>query len=145
MTRKHRPTAADQARTKQVDAIVAFAELAGIVLLDWQKRYIEASVPLEQPETVAVRHLGVEHLGRWAELPSLPDDAPRTHAGEPTRETTPAGRLVGIRMTENDKKPRGSGGSTVPTRTLVIQQGAQMVALVYPTDHPVIVAPRNWS
>jgi hypothetical protein len=108
MTRKHRPTAADQARTKQVDAIVAFAELAGIVLLDWQKRYIEASVPLEQPETVAVR-------------------------------------LVGMRMTENDKKPRGTGGSTVPTRTLVLQQGAQMFALVHPTDYPVIVAPRNWS
>lgn len=85
----------------------------------------------EQAERMGVRHLTIEHLGRWIEL------APKEGGDVGILKTT-AGRLVGIRPARN---PRAS----YPSRDLIIQSGSVTERIDTGLDHPVLVAPRTWS
>jgi hypothetical protein len=89
--------------------------------------------PAEDLELLAVRHLNAGHLGRWVDFPGRPITAAESAIG------TPAGRLVGIRITEGQRLERN------PSRVLLIQSGTRTDPFTYPLDQPVHVAPRSWS
>lgn len=90
-----------------------------------------------EPEVMLVRHLGLEHLGRWIYLPGRPA------AGGPAIATEPSlagagGRLVGIR-------PGKAGTRDQPGhRLLVVLQGSASAELPVRVDDRVDVAPREW-
>lgn len=94
---------------------------------------VAASVPPPAPEQMLVRHLTVEHLGRWISLPGKPEG--RTGAHEPTVASA-GGRLVGYRP--GDITPQRA------TRKLVILQGPTPVELAVNVGDLVVVAPREW-
>jgi len=125
MPRNRRPTPADQARIRQAAALELVAQAL--------QPTSPAAPVLEQPDTTtSVRHLTIEHLGRWVSL------APR-EGGDVALIKTTAGRLVGI-------LPGGAkSGSTAPTRKLIIQTGSITGPIEYSLDHPATVAPRSWS
>lgn len=92
-----------------------------------------------KPELMGVRHLGLEHVGRWIQINAVPvtlDD--KTY---PTVNVQ-VGRLVGIRKGEYSHNGQRHNP---PTRRLVLQQGSTIAELALGVDHPVEVAPRAWS
>jgi hypothetical protein len=101
----------------------------------------EASIEhrAEQPEPMAVRHLGLEHVGRWIQINAVPITL--NDKAHPTVNVQ-VGRLVGIRKGEYS---RSAGSSIDPTRRLVLLQGSALVEVPLGVDHPVEVAPRAWS
>jgi hypothetical protein len=93
---------------------------------------------LPEPDVMLVRHLRLEHLGRWIYLPGRPALLGAAYTVEPTLAAT-AGRLVGIR-------PGKPGHHDVPgSVVLVIQQGATVAELPTRVDDRVDVAPREWN
>lgn len=101
--------------------------------LEAMARHLEEAKKRE-PAELLVRHLTVEHLGRWITLHPQPDSA-RTRA-EPTllRE---AGRLVGF-------APGPDPARSPSTIGLVLLRGAPVTITARVDDH-VIVAPRDWN
>lgn len=89
--------------------------------------------PLE-PERILGRHVGVQHLGRWIEIPGRPTE-PRV-INEPSL-IAQGGRLVGFHA---DTEPARSPS----TRVLVLLRGAP-VEVPIRADEPVLVSPREWS
>lgn len=130
MSRRRNPSSAER----------AIVQLAAVLADPAARRpdlaYLEhsAEAPL-QAELMAVRHLAVQHLGRWVELSDLPRSAPSSL--EPSSGVT-AGRLVGLRPGVSDRI-KGS------TRVLVLQQGTSSAPLEFDVARPVLVAPREWS
>lgn len=90
-------------------------------------------------ETMAVRHLTVEHLGRWIELPGRPAQMRRPAIDDPSIAAT-GGRLVGFKPGQ----VLGSGSGTVAQRVLVVMMGGPAIELTLPTNATVHVAPREW-
>lgn len=89
------------------------------------------------PETMLVRHLGLEHMGRWIYLPGRPAKQGPRVAQEP-EVIAVSGRLVGIRA----GKP---GIQDQPgTRVLVLAQGSALAELPTSVADRVDVAPREW-
>lgn len=89
------------------------------------------------PDVLLVRHLGLEHLGRWIYLPGRPAKQGPNVAREPS-VVAAAGRLVGIR-------PGKAGVSDQPgTRVLVLSQGSALAELSVSVADRVDVAPREW-
>jgi hypothetical protein len=90
-----------------------------------------------EPEVMLVRHLGIEHLGRWSYLPGRPAKGGPAIATEPSLAAT-GGRLVGIR-------PGKAGTRDQPGhRLLVVLQGSAAAELPVRVDDRVDVAPREW-
>lgn len=99
-------------------------------------RRLEARDP--EPDVLLVRHLTVEHLGRWVYLPGRPAQLGPAGVAEPSLAAA-AGRLVGIR-------PGKAGTRDQPaTRTLIVQAGTLVGELPVRVDDRVDVAPREWS
>lgn len=99
--------------------------------------FTTASIEAPTSTLLAVRHLTVEHLGRWVEIPGRPQRP--GSVPEPSVEAV-AGRLVGIRA--GQLKPPHNG---VPTRVLVLQQGSHIGPNELTVDRPVNVGHRDWS
>lgn len=91
------------------------------------------------PEPMRVRHLGVEHLGRWIELPApkvaVADGGPRV-ANEPSL-VAQGGRLVGF-------APSSEPNRAPSERLLLLLSGAPRSVSARADDH-VLVAPREWN
>lgn len=98
-----------------------------------------ASAAPEKPELLAVRHLTVEHVGRWIQINARPITL--AEKDEPSVKTQ-VGRLVGIRTGDYGKD--GLPLAT-PTRRVVLMQGTSIAEISLPVDQPVEVAPRSWS
>lgn len=90
-----------------------------------------------EPDVMLVRHLGVEHLGRWIYLPGRPAKGGPALVAEPSLAGA-GGRLVGIR-------PGKAGTRDQPgVRLLVVLQGSAAAELPVRVDDRVDVAPREW-
>lgn len=90
-----------------------------------------------EPDVMLVRHLGLEHLGRWIYLPGRPAKGGPAIATEPSLAGA-GGRLVGIR-------PGRAGTRDQPgVRLLVVLQGSAAAELPVRVDERVDVAPREW-
>lgn len=90
------------------------------------------------PDSMLVRHLNLEHLGRWIYLPGRPSKRGPKYAQEP-EVIAIAGRLVGIRPGDPSKIRDEPG-----TRILVVAQGSAIAELPTSLTDPVDVAPREW-
>lgn len=90
------------------------------------------------PDVMAVRNLGLEHLGRLIYLPGRPAKGGPALAAEPSVAAT-GGRLVGIRPGKTSNH-----ADTVATRVLVITQGPALAELSVSVVELVSVAPREW-
>ena len=134
----NRPTPPDPSRRDRqsllalagrlVDALELLAGTAAATRL-------EARDP--EPDVVLVRHLGLEHLGRWIYLPGRPAKGGPAIATEPSLAGA-GGRLVGIR-------PGKAGTRDQPGhRLLVVLQGSAAAELPVRVDDRVDVAPREW-
>lgn len=143
----HVPAAAPRARTVHPDphrrdrgVLLALAErLVGALEL---RNAIAGAARLDardpEPDVLLVRHLGIEHLGRWVHLPGRPALLGSYAVVEPALAVT-AGRLVGIR-------PGKAGTRDTPgTVTLVLMQGSTVAELPTRVDDRVDVAPREWN
>lgn len=86
------------------------------------------------PVRIYARHVGVQQLGRWIEIPGRPAE-PRV-VNEPSLISR-GGRLVGFHA---DVEPARSPS----TRTFVLLAGS-VVEVAVRADELVIVAPREWS
>jgi len=96
---------------------------------------LEARDP--EPDVMLVRHLGVEHLGRWIYLPGRPALGGPFMVAEPSIAAA-GGRLVGIRPGKVGTR------SEAAYRILVVLQGSASVELPTRVDDRVDVAPREW-
>lgn len=93
--------------------------------------------PPPAPEPMLVRHLAIQHLGRWIYLPGRPAKGGPRVIEEPSTIAV-AGRLVGIRAGEFDSRQNRH------TRKLVIAQGSAIAELPIDVTDAVLVAPREW-
>lgn len=113
------------------ERLVAALELLATPELD----VAALAVPVA-PEPMLVRHLGVQHLGRWILLPGRPESKGRPGITEPSLSAA-AGRLVGIQP--------GRTEGEYSFRVLVLLQGSRPVELSVRVDDRVDVAPREWN
>lgn len=129
--------AADEARHRAVlEALAGLGFNLETLATVASARRLEATDP--EPDVLLVRHLNVEHLGRWIYLPGRPAQLGAPGVAEPSLAAT-AGRLVGIR-------PGKAGTRDTPgTRTLIVQAGTLVGELPVRVDDRVDVAPREWS
>lgn len=113
---------------------------AAAALADRISSYVRRpALPLVKVERIRARSLGVEHLGRWIEVPS-PKVAVAAGGPRVANETSlvaQGGRLVGFAEAPDTR--------TAPSeRQLILLSGAPR-ALYVRADDVVLVAPREWN
>lgn len=123
---------------REARALIALAsETLTALAAEHLERGADQLAPAPAPEVMLVRHLGLEHLGRWIYLPGRPAAGGPKVAQEPTVVAV-AGRLVGIRAGK-------IGTNDQPgTRGLVLLQGPASAELSVSVADRVDVAPREW-
>lgn len=93
--------------------------------------------PTPVVDELLVRHLGVEHMGRWVLIPGRPN---RTVEQRDPAGLAIAGRLVGL---EPGEYPQVTNASV--SRTLILLQGGRGHEHLVPVDAVIRVGAREWS
>lgn len=109
-------------------------------LVDRISSYVRRpALPLDVVERIRARSLGVEHLGRWLEVPApkvaVAEGGPRV-ANEPSL-VAQGGRLVGFSEAPDSRRAPSE-------RQLILLSGAPRSIYVR-ADDLVLVAPREWN
>lgn len=120
---------------REARQLVALATEA-LVALEGARGVAPAGPP-PAPETMLVRHLGLEHLGRWVYLPGKPALIGPRAIQEPSI-TSVGGRLIGLRAGKVGQHDQPG------TRVLVLAQGSALAELSISVADRVDVAPREW-